>query len=201
MIKVINEGEFGTRPSWDEYFMSLAILTASRTSCRHVESGTLIVQEKQILGMGYNGAPFCLENCLDVGCRKEQKGLKYRESLNTGTCVAVHSEMNAVRYVTRRDFGNIELYNTIFPCHDCADNLLPYGLTKLVFKSFYDNRESESTLELLAESGVEVYRLNLSPERYLDILFNRIIKREFTVWSPEEGERMKPLLDKLREAC
>lgn len=192
MIKEIAENRLGERPSWDEYFMGLAILTASRSSCKHVEAGSVIVQDKQVVGMGYNGAPSNLENCLDVGCRKDKLGLEYRESLNTGTCIGIHSEMNALGHLKKIESRGIELYTTIFPCHDCAKNLLPYGLDEIVFKSLYDNEESQSTFSLFEEAGVEIFRLNLSPKRLLNILFNRDAK-DFGIWDPKDRETMNKL--------
>ncbi len=189
-MKTISEGKFNERPSWDEYFMGIAILTASRSSCRHVEAGSVIVRDKQIVGTGYNGAPPGLENCLKAGCRKERKGLEYGESLNTGSCVGVHSEMNALGHLKAIGSKGIEIYTTIFPCHDCAKNLLPYGLQKLVFKSLYDPEESKSTLELFSEAEVEIYRLDLSPERLMDIIFGKS-ERTFKIWDPYEAGRLE----------
>lgn len=186
---MILEKEIGERPSWDEYFMSIAILTASRSSCRHVEAGSVIVQDKRIVGTGYNGAASVLENCLEFGCRKELAGEKYGEIFGTGNCVGIHSEMNALGHLRITDSKKIELYTTIFPCHTCAKNLLPYGLKKIVFKSFYHETESASTLKLFQDAKIKVYRLNLSPERLKDIIFNRR-GRTFKIWDPEEMRRI-----------
>ena len=44
------------RPSWDEYFMKIAMLVAERSTCRRHHVGAVIVKNKQILTTGYNGA-------------------------------------------------------------------------------------------------------------------------------------------------
>jgi len=190
-IDVIHEGALGTRASWDEFWMGLVIWYSSRHSCRHVRSGSAIVQNNEPMGLGYNGAPHQIkENCLDFGCRKEGKGLLYKESLNSGNCVGVHSEMNAAGHLNKIGLGEIVLYNAIFPCHTCAKDLLPYGLSRVVFKRLYSEEETKSTLELFGDANVKVYRLDLSPERYLDVLFGKAAE-SFDVWSPEERERIK----------
>lgn len=191
-IEVIKEGALGTRPSWDEFHMGMAIWYSSRSSCLYVKAGSVIVQDNELIGGGYNGAPGKLENCLDFGCRKEARGLVYEQSLNSATCVGVHAEMNAVGNLKRIGLNNVMLYNTIFPCHTCAKNVLPYELTRVVFKGLYSEREMESTLELFEKAKVKVARLDLSPERYFDILFGRPAKR-FDVWSSEEREKIKTL--------
>ncbi|MGB2803759.1 MAG: cytidine deaminase, partial [Candidatus Zixiibacteriota bacterium] len=45
------------RPSWDEYFMSIAELAATRSTCLRRQFGAVIVKDKKILATGYNGAP------------------------------------------------------------------------------------------------------------------------------------------------
>lgn len=47
----------GTRPSWDEYFMQMAELTAQRSTCLRRKVGAVIVKDKHIIATGYNGAP------------------------------------------------------------------------------------------------------------------------------------------------
>ena len=45
------------RPSWDEYFMQMAQLTAQRSTCLRRKVGAVIVKDKHIIATGYNGAP------------------------------------------------------------------------------------------------------------------------------------------------
>lgn len=183
-IKTIKEGELGTRPSWDEYFMHIAIGLASRASCHHVHSGTVIVSENHIIAASYNGAPSRIkDNCLKTGCRKELRGLKYEESLGSGECIGVHSEMNALGHLTKMNSKKISVYTTIFPCKTCAKNLLAYDLDKIIFKKIYSEKEMRQTLELLEEAGVNVLQLNLSKERDMDIRYSNQIK--FSAWADE----------------
>ena len=45
------------RLSWDEYFMSLCVLTASRSPSKKLKVGALIVKDNRIISSGYNGYP------------------------------------------------------------------------------------------------------------------------------------------------
>lgn len=45
------------RPSWDEYFMEIAHLVKTRSTCTRRQVGSVIVKDKRILSTGYNGAP------------------------------------------------------------------------------------------------------------------------------------------------
>jgi len=186
-IKILNEGELGSRPNWDEYFMHIAIGVSSRSSCHNVHSGTVIVSDKQILATGYNGAPPRIKNCIETGCRKELKGLKFNESYGSGECIGIHSEMNALGHLTKMETKKIIIYTTIFPCHTCAKNILAYDVDKIVFKRFYTQKEIKSTMDLFEEAGVEVYQLDLSEKRDMDMRYNRKAKF-FGVWNEDEDK-------------
>jgi len=198
-VEIINEGELGVRPSWDEYFMHMAIGMASRASCKYVHSASIITSNNHIIGTGYNGAPAQMkQNCLQTGCRKDLKGLDYHESLNSGECIGVHSELNATGHLSKLGSGKITIYNTIFPCHTCAKNLLPYNIERIVFKRPYSEKEMPSTLNLLEEAGIKVCQLDLSPERDMDIRYNNS-NVMFDVWSDEEKQRLKQAINVMRE--
>ncbi|HOT05791.1 MAG TPA: deaminase, partial [Atribacter sp.] len=46
-----------TRPDWDEYFMSIAELVSTRSTCLRRKVGAVLVLDRRILATGYNGAP------------------------------------------------------------------------------------------------------------------------------------------------
>ena len=62
------------KPTWDEYFISIAKLVASRSSCSSRKVGSVIVKDKMIVSSGYNGTPRGIKNCNEGGCsRCEEK--------------------------------------------------------------------------------------------------------------------------------
>ena len=42
------------RPEWNEHFMSLAILTSSRSPCSRLHVGCVLVKDGEIVGEGYH---------------------------------------------------------------------------------------------------------------------------------------------------
>ena len=61
------------RPSWDEYFMEMAELTAQRSTCLRRNVGAVIVKDKHAMATGYNGAPKGLRHCDELGgCLREK---------------------------------------------------------------------------------------------------------------------------------
>lgn len=66
--------EKGPRQSWDEYFMSIAQVVATRATCNRKHVGAVIVRNKTILSTGYNGSSRGLPHCDDVGHEMVEMG-------------------------------------------------------------------------------------------------------------------------------
>jgi len=56
------------RPSWDEYFMNIAKVVASRSNCMKRKVAAIIVRDKRVISTGYNGTPRGTRNCNEGGC-------------------------------------------------------------------------------------------------------------------------------------
>ena len=77
-----------SRPDWDEYFMEIARVVASRSTCLRRSVGALIVKDTRILASGYNGAPAGLRHCLETGCLREERGFRRVSATNcAGACM------------------------------------------------------------------------------------------------------------------
>ena len=55
------------RKSWDEYFMEIAEIVKTRSTCLRRQVGAVIVKDNRIITTGYNGAPSGLRHCTDIG--------------------------------------------------------------------------------------------------------------------------------------
>lgn len=55
------------RIPWDRYFMTIAQVVASRSTCDRKHVGAVIVRDRTILSTGYNGSLRGLAHCDDVG--------------------------------------------------------------------------------------------------------------------------------------
>lgn len=139
------------RPEWDEYFMSLAELAATRSTCLRRQVGALLVSGSRVLSTGYNGAPKGLAHCLELGCLRTKAGIPSGQRQEM--CRAIHAEQNAIiqsaRYgvtVTRAT-----LYCTHQPCATCLKMLLNLDVTRFVFRRPYPD---ELSLALMRESGL-----------------------------------------------
>ena len=76
--------------NWDEYFISIAKLSAMRSKDPNTQVGCCIVSEdNRILSVGYNGAP---NGFNDDNFPWEREG----DRLNTKYMYVCHSEINAI---------------------------------------------------------------------------------------------------------
>ena len=147
------EAKTKKRPSWDEYFLSIAKLVATRSTCLRRNVGAVVVKNKQVLATGYNGAPSGIVHCEEVGCMREKLGVPSGQRHEL--CRALHAEQNAFLQAARHGIslnGGI-LYITTQPCSICAKMIINVGITKVVIEGDYPD---EMALEFLEEGGVEM---------------------------------------------
>jgi dCMP deaminase len=146
-------GDTRVRPSWDEYFMRIAELAATRSTCLRRQVGAVIVKDKKILATGYNGAPSGLKHCLDIGCLREK--LKIPSGERHELCRATHAEQNAIAQAAL--FGvSIKdgvMYSTNQPCILCTKLIINAGIKKIVIQDSYPDRMSK---DMLKEAKVEI---------------------------------------------
>src|SRR6202047_1532664 len=79
------------RPSWDEYFMQVANVVKSRSTCLSSAKGAVLVSGRQIISTGYNGTPAGAKHCVE-GCRARclaVKEGKLKSGMNLEACACL----------------------------------------------------------------------------------------------------------------
>lgn len=83
------------RPSWDEYFLEIAKVVSSRSTCIRRRYGSVIVKDNVIVSTGYNGAARGTIECSERGsCKRQDLNIPPGERYEL--CEAVHAEQNAI---------------------------------------------------------------------------------------------------------
>lgn len=147
-----------TRPSWDEYFMQMAELTAQRSTCLRRKVGAVIVKDKHIIATGYNGAPRGLRHCGDLGgCLRQKLGVPSGQRHEL--CRALHAEQNAIIQAATlgQSIENASIYITHQPCVICAKMIINAGINRIVVKEGYPD---ELSAEILEEAGLKIIMLD-----------------------------------------
>lgn len=147
----------GIRPDWDEYFLQLADLVASRSSCLRRHVGAVLVKEERIIATGYNGAPRGLRHCLELGCLREEQGIPSGQRYEL--CRGVHAEQNAIINAAYYGVSTREavIYCTNQPCIICARMIINAGIVKVVHRGNFNDQLS---LDFMHEAGIEVIEVS-----------------------------------------
>ncbi|MBS5785707.1 MAG: deoxycytidylate deaminase [Clostridia bacterium] len=146
--------------SWDEYFMAVAKLSAMRSKDPHTQVGACIVSnDNRILSIGYNGAPNGFN---------DEKFPWGREGnpLETKYLYVVHAERNAILNYrgSRKDLENSKIYVDLFPCNECAKEIIQAGIKEVVYLSdkYANTDETIASKKLLDSCNVSYRKIDLN---------------------------------------
>ncbi len=153
------------RPSWDEYFMKICQVVASRATCDRGRSGCIIVRDKQILTTGYVGSPVGLPHCDEVG--HQFHSVIHEDGHQSQHCIrTTHAEQNAICQAAKLgiSLNGATLYCKMTPCYACAKMIINVGIKKVVCEKDY--HAADLSKEIFAKAGVELIILNPEVEQY-----------------------------------
>lgn len=117
------------RPSWDDYFKEIVLVTKKRSSCERLQVGCLLVKDNRIISAGYNGfLPGCPHKSI-VRNNHEQ--------------ATIHAEQNALADCAKRGVSclNSTAYITHYPCIICCRLLLAAEIKEIKYIDDYKNDE------------------------------------------------------------
>jgi len=155
-----------TRPSWNEYFMILAKIAATRSTCLSRPTGAVIVKGKQVLSTGYNGSMPGVAHCNEEGkCFRRSSGAA--DSGKYDHCRSIHAEANAIAQAAKKgvNIAGAEVYVTLYPCYVCTKLLASAGIKKVYYEIGYispDTKRDKLWEEALKVAGIEAEEVKLS---------------------------------------
>jgi dCMP deaminase len=144
------------RPTWEDYFMEIARVVATRSSCLRRQVGAVLVKNRQILATGYNGVPRGIEHCDVRGCLRDKLGIPSGERQEL--CRGLHAEQNAIIQAAYHGvaINGAEIFSTLQPCITCAKMLINAGVVSVHYCGVYPDALS---LELFEEAGTRLVRM------------------------------------------
>lgn len=150
------------RPSWDELFMQMAYLVASRSPDPSTHIGAVIVgKDHEVRSVGYNGLP---------------RGVKITESRMTRPekyWWMEHAERNAILNAARMGLSvmNCTMYTQGLPCVECSKAVIQSGVSKVCIDKKWTNEDDALWSEhekrakvMLKEAGVKVQKIDVNIE-------------------------------------
>lgn len=113
------------RISRHEYFIEVARLTAKRSTCPKKQVGAVLVKDKRIVAIGYNGV---LPNT-DHLTGMDPDGITH----------TVHAEANIIAFCAKEGISTkgTTLYTTLSPCEKCAELIVQAGIERIHYLESY----------------------------------------------------------------
>lgn len=142
---------------WDQYFMGLALLSASRSKDPSTQVGACIVKNLKVIGLGYNGLP----NGMDDDNFSWSKDGSF---LETKYATVVHAEanciMNTIGYEKLQD---ATMYVTLFPCNECAKLIVQSGISNIIYLNDKHNKTDSNIIskKIFDYSGVNYLKMSV----------------------------------------
>lgn len=146
----------------DKLFMDVAERTSTQSSCISKKVGCVIVKDKRIISMGYNGTPSGYTNCdqqFDSQARHFIKPQKLRPLHHAWSDIhEIHAEMNAVMFAAKNGIpiDGATMYCTLFPCQHCLKNLLQCGIKKVIYRDEYDLGQYDQDFLSFIKRNIEI---------------------------------------------
>lgn len=163
------------RPNWDQYFVAIAKIIGTRSSCDRLRSGAVLVKDNRIIATGYNGAPQGLPNCDEVGHMIEERH-----------CVrTIHGEHNAILQAAKLSGTSTDgatLYTKYLPCIHCCKYIVAAGVKRVVYMADY---RASIAIEYLKSANIDIdlYQEDGNWNKKLVDLFSQ----EVEIMKPKEG--------------
>jgi dCMP deaminase len=147
------------RPSWDEYFMNIAKVVASRSNCMKRKVAAIIVRDKRVISTGYNGTPRGTRNCNEGGCPRCNTLAASGTALDE--CLCSHGEENAIVQASYHGVSlkDAIIYSTFAPCLQCAKMIINSGIREVIYNMDYPL--NESAFRLFQQAGVFIRKLKV----------------------------------------
>ncbi len=155
------------RPTWDEYFLMIAKLAATRSTCLAFPVGAVIVKNKQVVATGYNGSPSGSAHCTTQGfC---YPGLDSCDASKTMPSRAVHAEANAIAQAAKHgistDGGSI--YVTLEPCISCLKLIISAGIREVFYETSFNVGDSILVRDsFIKERLIELKQIEVSKHTF-----------------------------------
>lgn len=104
-----------------QMYMEIAHTAAKRATCLRLNVGAVLVKDRDLVSIGYNGPPSGEVHCSGHAC----------EGWTSGCKRSIHAERNAM--LRSKGQTGMDLYVTHSPCPVCYDALWSGGRVKRIF--------------------------------------------------------------------
>jgi dCMP deaminase len=148
-----------SRPSWDQYFIDIAKVVASRSIDPITQVGSVIVNKSnRIIGTGYNSFPQGVEDSLLTTSKEE---IEIVDGIFASKYDLIcHSEVNAIAS-SETSLVGCTLYTTLFPCSSCAKTIITAGISTVKYLEIRDKNDFKISNLLMNQAKIALIHLKI----------------------------------------
>ena len=151
-----NESESIRELKERDYYMFVAQLTSFRSKDPKKQVGACIVDKNgKIVSTGYNGFP---NNHDDKFPWEKQK----TKDVNCKHMYVCHAELNAIVNKYDADISGCTIYQTLFPCVNCARLIIQSQIKEIFYYEFDGDKKNNSEF-IASKELLEMYGINCKP--------------------------------------
>jgi len=140
----------------DNTYIRMADVWGQLSHSNRAKVGALIVKDQMIISDGYNGTPTGFDNCCEINYTMDDGTESYETKWEV-----LHAEANAIlkcaKHGTSLKGGT--LYLTMSPCKNCAKLIFQAGITRVVYRDEYRDREG---VIFLQQAGIDISNIILN---------------------------------------
>lgn len=157
--------------SWDAAFMAISMIIEKRSKDPSTQVGACIVgSDNRIISLGYNGTPNGYDD-------KEFPWGRDGDALDTKYLYVIHAERNAILNYrgNKKDFEGSKLYVSLFPCNECAKEIIQSGIKEVVYwhDKYKDSDEVKASKRMFDKCNVKYRKITESTIKEIEsICFN-----------------------------
>lgn len=131
-----------------EAHLRAAYVYAALSYCERRKVGCVIVQNNNIIAIGYNGTPPGEDNCceLDDGTTKPN---------------VIHAEANAlnkIKHMSKEELADAIVFCTTSPCLNCAEKIVERGIEEVIY---CETHFTIAGIEYLTRHGIKIEQINI----------------------------------------
>lgn len=156
---------------YDKIMIDTAILWSEQSYADRLKVGAVLSKNGRVLLTSYNGTIAGTDNNCEIKCKSCNGTGRYQVSnLEYDDCdkcqgkgkitspYLLHAEQNIIAWAARKGIAteNATLYITHNPCKDCAKMIAQAGISRVVFKEYYRDKDG---IKFLKDLNIEVLKI------------------------------------------
>ena len=167
---VLNEQTAYERPSWDEYFITMAFHVSKRSEDNDTKHGAILVDDKthHIISTGYNA----LFRGIDKTQINLQRPAKYPWMIHAEENCIMNSNINPLNLS-----NGSTLYVTGKPCNNCLQRIINFGISSVCYAkrqgTALETDETNAMFEkILSLSKIKIRTMEISNKWIKSVYYN-----------------------------